>query len=478
MKIKKILIVLLMAMIVSGFYGCNQTTTTDNGNGDIYVDKEWDVYETGHLVDQPVEIDFWSANSAVDIQGSAMADLVMMFNQYQLETYPDSAIKVKPAFQGGYNNQNSKLQAALIGNTNPEIAMVGVSSMALYVDNVIDMRTVFSYEEIRNVFEGFLQFAMYKEVFVAYPYFAATNVNIVNRTLLERTGMDIPTVDEIIADPENSIWTWDYFEEVLIEARKLKTDTEDIYGLATTGIPLYEAFFTQGVSIYDETATNINFDNEYGLKALTYWQDLVKQDLYKNPVLDPNHGTKIQGEFSSGKVGMLWSSSSILKSFIQTIYENPMLIGDDPLFEMDVLPHPKDEYFYSNQSGGGLVIFNNKSDLKTKAAVEFLRWLQADEQSVFFSTHTGYLITTKSAAESQAWLDFAEINPVMNNTIKLMVFSAPEGTRVPIGRAKALADDDFGKYSKGIYYDDLTRSPADVLKECADRIQYILETNS
>ena len=477
MKLNKLLILMLFFLLGTALVGCGGAPDV-NGNGEIYVDQEWEMYGDTHLVNQPVEIDFWSANSAVDIQGSAMADLVQLFNAYQLETYPDSPIKVKPAFQGGYNNQNSKLQAALIGNTNPEIAMVGVSSMALYVDNAIDMRQIFTYDEIENIFEGFLQFAMYKHKFVAYPYFAATNVNIVNRTLLEQTGLHIPTVDEIIEDPENSIWTWEYFQQVLEEARKLKTDELDIYGLATPGIPLYESFYTQGISIYDETATNINFNNEAGIKAFTYWQDLAKNDLYKNPVLDPNHGTRIQGEFSSGKVGMLWSSSSIIKSLVQNIVENPMSAGNDPLFDLDVLPFPKDTNFYSNQSGGGLVVFNNKPEQKTKAAVEFLRWLQADEQSVFFSTHTGYLVTTKTAVETQEWKDFSAINPIMDNVIKLMVFSAPEGTRLPIGRAKALADDDFGKYSKGIYYDDFTRTPEAVLQECADRIQYILETNS
>lgn len=477
MKIKRLLFVFLLALLSLSVIACNQDFTT-NENGEIYVEQEWDVYEKGHLVSAPIEIDFWSANSAVDIHGSCMADLVQMFNTYQMETYPNSPIRVKPAFQGGYNNQNSKLQAALIGNTNPEIAMVGVSSMALYVDNAIDMRNIFTYDEIENIFEGFLQFAMYQQKFVAYPYFAATNVNVINRTLLEQTGMHIPTVDEIIADPDNSIWTWDYFQEVLEAARELKTDELDVYGWASSGIPLYEAFYTQGVEIYNSTATQIAFNNEYGLKAFTYYQDLVKNDLYKNPVLDPNHGTRIQGEFSSGKLGMLWSSSSIIKSLVQTIYENPLAMGNDPLFELDVLPHPKDTNFYSNQSGGGLVIFNNKSEERTKAAVEFLRWLQADEQSVYFSTHTGYLTTTKTSVETQAWKDFADINPVLDNVIKLMIFGVPEGTSIPIGRAKALADDDFSKYSKGIYYDNFTRTPQDVLDDCADRIGYVLEANS
>ena len=109
-------------------------------NGEIFVDKEWEIYPREHLLTKPVEIEFWSANSAVDLHGVVQADLVDRFNAYQKETYPDSYIKVNISFQGGYITQNTKLQAALIGKTNPEIAMVGVSSLALYLDNTVDMR--------------------------------------------------------------------------------------------------------------------------------------------------------------------------------------------------------------------------------------------------------------------------------------------------------------------------------------------------
>ena len=173
----------------------------------------------------------------------------------------------------------------------------------------------------------------------------------------------------------------------------------------------------------------------------------------------------------------LWASSSAIKSVYENVYENRVAQGLDPLFEMDVLPFPKYKNFYSNQSGGGLIVFNNKSENKTKAAIEFLRWLTAPEQTAYFSINTGYLAATKSATQTEIWQEYAQINPLLDRTIALMDF-APEGDlKIPLGRAKALADDDFAKYVKGIYYDDLTRDIKAVLKECADRVQYILETN-
>lgn len=467
---------LLLLVLVLGFFlvSCDGEEEIE-GNGEIFVDKEWDIYPTEHTLTQPVEIDFWSANSAVDIHGITQADLVERFNQYQRETYPDSYIKVKISFQGGYVNQNTKLQAALIGKTNPEIAMVGVSSFSIYWDNAIDMRQIYTYDEIRDIHEGFLQFAMYKHKFIGYPFYAATNVFLVNRTLAEATGLAVPTVAEIIADPENSYWTWDYMKTL---TKKISDETEEgVYGLASTGPALYESFYTQGLPIYNETATQVLFNNEAGIRTLTYWRELVAEGNMENPVLDPNHGTKIQGKFVEGKVGLLWASSSAIKSVYENVYENRVAQGLDPLFEMDVLPFPKYKNFYSNQSGGGLIVFNNKSENKTKAAIEFLRWLTAPEQTAYFSINTGYLAATKSATQTEIWQEYAQINPLLDRTIALMDF-APEGDlKIPLGRAKALADDDFAKYVKGIYYDDLTRDIKAVLKECADRVQYILETN-
>lgn len=468
---KKIGLLIIALLLGFSVMACMPPDETDD-NGEIFEDREWEMYDEGHLVRKPIEIDFWSANSAVDVHGMTMATLVDRFNEYQAETYPNSNIHVNASFQGGYVTQNTKLQAALIGSTNPEVAMIGVSSFALYRDAVVDQREIFTYDELRNIYEGFLQFAMYKHVFVGYPYFAATNAFLVNRDLAEASGLKVPTVDEIVADPDNSIWTWDYLKQLGKAISDNNKDDEgniQKYGVASQGVALYEGMFTQGQAIYNPTATEINFDNEYGLNALQLWRDLVTSGAMKNPTLDPNHGTQIQGQFYQGNVGLLFSTSAISKQ---------MYDGAQGRFEVDVLPHPKKTHFYSNQSGGGLVVFNNKGTEKTKAAVEFLRWLQADEQSIYFSTNTGYLVTTKSATLHQDWLDYAAINPILDKTIKLMEFGPAEGTKLPLGRAKALADDEFSKYSKSVFYESCTRDLSTVLTECAERIAYILRENS
>ena len=485
---KRIVVTKFMALIISilmlvtpFMMSCNNDSDKVVGNGDIFdPNKTWTVYEEGHLVSAPVEINYWSANSAVDVHGKTMSELVDEFNAYQKEKYPTSFIKVNVSFQGGYGTQNTKLQAALMGGNNPEIAQVGVSSLPLYTDSVIDQRTIFTLDQLRDVLPGFLQYAMHKDKFVGYPYFASTNILVINRTLLEATGIKVPTVDEIIADPENSIWTWDYMKQLAIATTNTSDSNSDnhIYGYAAKDPGLYEMMYTQGVPIYNETATEALFNNEAGKRGFEFWRSMVVEGAMLNPVLDPNHGTRIQGNFSLGKIGMLCDTSSVISNYYANVVANREAQGQEALFELDVLPYPKYTNFYANQSGGSLVIFNNKSEIKTKAAVEFLRWLQAPEQVAKFSLNTGYLPTTNAARETDLWKNNNEIRPFLDKVCKLMVFTPPEGVKLPFGRAKALADADFSEYIEGIWLDNCSRNIDDVLKQCYERINYILIANS
>ena len=61
--------------------------------------------------------------------------------------------------------------------------------------------------------------------------------------------------------------------------------------------------------------------------------------------------------------------------------------------------------------------------------------------------NTGYLASTKSAINTPEWQEFIKSNDLMHKAVQLMKFTPPKGTKLPIGRAKALADNDFAKFS-------------------------------
>ena len=102
----------------------------------------------------------------------------------------------------------------------------------------------------------------------------------------------------------------------------------------------------------------------------------------------------------------------------------------------------------------------------------------SSEQSLIILPKTGLLSNHQITTQTKIWTDYAKINPLLDWAIDLMVLTPANDLKIPIGRAKALADDDFSKYIKGIYYDDCTRDIDEVLRECAERVAYILESNS
>ena len=118
---------------------------------------------------------------------------------------------------------------------------------------------------------------------------------------------------------------------------------------------------------------------------------------------------------------------------------------------------------------------NNKS--KAKPSGDRIPVLVASPEQTAYFQSTRLSSPHKSRNRNQLWKDYSEINPLLDRVISLMVFAPQGDLKIPVGRAKALADDDFSKYVKGIYYDDCTRDIEAVLDECADRVQYILDTN-
>lgn len=494
MKKRNLISLLAMGLLVSSCGG--------PGNQKDYENNPWDanyksekVY-TRDMITKTTKITYSSANSATDVHGAYMQEMVDRFNQEEAKKHPGKNVVVEINYQGGYDAQNTKLQAQLMGNSNPEIAHIGVSSTPIYVKNSVDMRDLLPMEQLKDINEGFMQFSMYQDKFVGFPFYSATNVLMVNRTLLNKAQKNIPYAKEVVSNSETSTWTWDYMLELATAA---SDESQGVYGLATSTIAAYESFFSYGESIYNKYATQANFNNDTGKSIFQYWRDLVTSGAMKNPVNSPNHANIIVSEFAQGKVGLLSTSSSQIMNFYDTVVKQPVRVCrsnvkndsslseaekeaaladcdvNAPLFELEVLPFPKQEMFYANQSGGTLIVFNNKSDDKIAAASAFLSWLGSAEQVADYSSSTGYLPCIKSALDTEIWKEHKRETTLLDDAVSFMKFTP--SLPLPLGRSKALADKEFSNYSKSIWYDNCSKSIDSCLKETYDRVNYILKSN-
>ena len=423
------LLLILMLLLPAAALG-------EEWNPAIYVDKSWDILTAAH--EEPVEITIWIPNTATSTMGTGIQALADKFNEEQQAQFPGKNITVIVEYQNKSGTLNEKLQAAILSGNNPVISAVGVSSVPLYEARALDLRQVFTYEELQAQSQGMMQYSLYNGKYMLTPYFpSASNIIIYNKTLMEKSGAVLPTAEEILNDPAGSGWTWDAFKEA---AKKVTNVEEGIYGFASNSLDPVGMMFQQGGALYNSTVTELKFvGDERFAKGLEFWRSLVTEGCMLNPNSRSNHGTIIVSEFYEQKVGMIYTTSSNVVKFTDEAAKNG--------YEIGVLPFPKETQYFTNQGGSGIIILNNRPIKEQQAAAEFLRWLLKPENNAYMCAVSGYLPLANAAHEDQALADVYAKTPLLETVARFMEF----GITSPQGKAKAACDKAVNDYCKLIW---------------------------
>lgn len=430
-------------------------------NKDIYVDKDWSILTAKH--DKPVNITMWIPNSETSSMGVGIQALADAFNAEQAQKYPGKNITVTVEYQGKSSTLNEKLQAAILAGNNPVISAVGVSSVPLYEAKAIDLRTVFSYDELQAQNQGMLQYSLYNGKFMLNPYFpSASNILVYNKTLMDSKNVQMPDAAEILNDPDGSTWTWDAFKAA---AKAVTDEANGIYGFASNSVDPIGMMFQQGGYLYNSTVTELKFvGDERFAKGLEFWRSLVTEGCMLNPNSRSNHGTIIVSEFYEQKVGMIYTTSSNIVKFT----DEAAKAG----FEIGVLPFPKQTQYFTNQGGSGIIILDNKPAEEIEAAAEFMLWLNQPENNAQICATTGYLPLINAAVEEDALRSVYEKTPLLKTVAEFMQF----GITSPQGKAKAAVDKAINDYAKMVW-SQLDMSIEDIIKDVTDKAQFEIEAN-
>lgn len=459
-NLKKILAILLVVVLVFSMTACGGPKKVVDT--EMYpTDVKWEMLSSKQ--EKPVTITMWIPNSATSTMGVGIQELADEFNKEQQEKFPNKNITVVVEFQGTSGALNTKLQAAILSGNNPVISAIGVSSVPMYESKALDLRTVFTYEELQEQNQGLLQYSLYDGKFILNPYFAsASNILVVNKTLLKSKGVTLPTTEEILKDPSKDLWTWDVFKN----AAKAVTDTtKGIYGFATNSLDPIGMMYQQGGNLYNNTVTELEFTKDDKFKnGLEFWKSLVTEDCMLNPYSRANHGTIIVSEFYEQKAGMIYTTSSNIVNYTEQAAANN--------FEIDVLPFPKQTDYFTNQGGSGIVILNNKPQQEIDAAGIFLKWLNKPSSVAKMSAVSGYLPINPKAMEEPELLEVYKKTPLLKTASEIMVF----GVKSPQGIAKTACDSEINKYAKYIWT-EMGMSIDEVVKEVTERLQYTIEAN-
>ena len=436
-------------------------------DGELYPsDKAWEILNAKNT--EQVNITIWIPNSATSSMGVSIGELAEKYNGEQAQKYSGRNISVTVEYQDTSGALNTKLQAAILAGNNPVISAVGVSSVPLYESKAVDLRKVYTYEEIQSLNQGLLQYSLYNGKFMLIPYFpSASNILIANKTLIESKGFTLPTPGSIIDDPDNSNWTWDEFKKIAVGVTLIDAadDADSIYGFASGSVDPVGMMFQQGGKLYNDTVTAIEFDKDDKIKTgLEFWRSLVTDGAMRNPNSRANHGTIITSEFYTGNVGMIFTTSSNLTTMTTKAKEAG--------FEIEVMPFPKKTSFFTNQGGSGIIILDNKPQKEIEACADFLRWLTQPGNVAYMCSKSGYLPVNPKATDEPELLTIYEEIPALKTAAEYMMF----GIRSPQGKAKAAADKKVNDYAKQIWSEP-DKSIDAIVTELINEADYEIEAN-
>ncbi|MBC8526550.1 MAG: ABC transporter substrate-binding protein [Candidatus Cloacimonetes bacterium] len=330
-------------------------------------------------------VEFW--HSMGGPLGDALSKMVNEFN----DTHPN--IEINEVSMGRYQALSQKLMAAIVSNTQPDMAQAYESWIAKFIkgnaivpiEKFIKSKNGLSEKDIFDFFPVFLKSSTFEDTIWAFPFNKSVRVMYYNKDMFYQNELDINKPPK----------TWDEFITV---CQKLTQDKDgdgktDQWGTTfATNVWQFENLLLQaGGEIMNEDNTKPMFNSKYGVEALDYLYDLLNK--YKVAYLSTGYDG--QNDFLASKVAMVEGSS------VSMVYLQKGGIS----FNLGLAPLPYDHTKHNLISGTNIVIFKNEKDKdnkkKQQACWEFIKWFTSPEQTAQWSYMTFYMPVRKSALKNK-----------------------------------------------------------------------------
>jgi sn-glycerol 3-phosphate transport system substrate-binding protein len=326
--------------------------------------------EDGRLV-----VTFWYAYG--DLVRKVMLDLVARFNASQ------SRVVVKAVHQGDYFEALAKLRTAIAARAAPTLSHV-VLEVVPYLARAGVLEPLDDYEGARAIpfvpaldqrgsFSG-----AEREPLVAIPFNRSTPIAFANARVLEAARVEMPR-------------TWEELEEAARVLTRHASNGEVRWGFETPISWWYwVAMVGQGGGRLVEPDGTITLGGDAGVAAVRFWQRLV----HERCVMRPPPGRDYQAwqsqneSFLQERIAMMWSSTAYVR-----------YLEDNARFPVVTAPLPRHVKASVPTGGTMFVLLRSAPDEEKLAAWEFVRWMCDAEQTIAWSTRTGYLPVTRPAVQ-------------------------------------------------------------------------------
>jgi len=354
---------------------------------------------SGGQKSKAVEIDFWYSLGGKN--GEMIEKMVKQFN----ETHKD--IVVKPAYQGNYYENHTKVLAAVSAGNQPDVTMVEIASVGAFADaKVLEDLTPYAAGMEDRYIPGLMGNSYWQNKLYAIPFNRSTPLLYVNRDMLKKAGLD-----------PNGPTTWEELRQYAKALTKKEGTKTSVYGFSTPiDIWFYEAMvFQSGGTILSEDGKQLAINSGEGKAPLQFWTGLLKEGVMKAPPGEKYNAWDVaKQDFLNQQVGMIFTSTGDLKS-----------LKDEAKFEVGAAFLPANKSFGVPTGGANLVMLAKSSEEEKKAAWKFIKWMTDTKQTIQWSLETGYMPVTKEAAESEEMKQAYEQDPNFQVAVKQLEYAHP-----------------------------------------------------
>lgn len=250
----------------------------------------------------------------------------------------------------------------------PDIAILDSPDHASYVDMGI-FEDITGKFDVSNYYEGTVNSCTVEGKLYGIPFGVNCLALYYNEDMLNDAGCSVPT-------------TWDELKET---AKALTTD--NVTGLALCSVQNEEGTFNFVPWLWSTGATSYDINNENGIRALTFIQDLINEGVMSKECINWTQGD-VMNQFISGNVAMMENGP----------WQIPTMQSEAPDLNWKVTLIPRDAEYSSVLGGENYAVIGGGN---VDGALDFLTYATSEEKVKFMMEKFGYISADKSIAEKQ-----------------------------------------------------------------------------
>jgi len=339
----------------------------------------------------PVTIDLW--HSEVAANEEALNSLADRFNASQNE------VRVRPSFQGTYDEAMAKLVASLSTGNVPAIMFPGDTYMQMMIDSggatpIQDFVDREDYD-LSDLDEKGVQFYTFQDKLWAMPFTMEIPLLYYNKVTFREVGLDPekPPQDlEELRQYSEKILKRDSAGNVVRSGLAL-----DIARWPERMLAGHGDLWVDNENGREGRATKVLFDNDTDRWLFQWWHDMVDSGLAFNVGRNPTMAEGLLA-MASGRAPMTFANTGALRSVIDVLEQGVEGVE----FGISRLPGVPGGTGGTCMTSYGLWIVNVRPKEEQEAAWKFIKWLMEPEQQADWFAGSGYLPVSRSSVDLPA----------------------------------------------------------------------------